>query len=173
MCEKLLCLAVRQDVKQSEEVAADSPRCRHNGGQEEEVARVVVIRIGCKFLLDCLIQSTINRLVGWLAIVAEVRLRHHVPVELMAQGSIDHNVPDASKLKIFDPEVGLFVSTAVGHTLAVGPISCLLEALLNGREDVLVSIVRGACVLLTAVQMISQTVNYEVATWACIVPVFP
>ena len=104
---------------------------------------------------------------------SEVRLRPHVPVELMPHGSIDNDVPDASKLKIFDPEVGLFASTAAGHMLAVGHISCLLEALLNGREDVLVSIVRGACVLLTAVQMISQTVNYEVATWACIVPVFP
>ena len=45
-CKEFRCLAVRQDVKQSEEVAADSPRCRHNGGQEEEVTRVVVIRIG-------------------------------------------------------------------------------------------------------------------------------
>ena len=47
--------------------------------------------------------------------------------------------------------------------LAVGHISCLLEALLNGREDVIVSIVRGACVLLAAVQMISKLVNYEIA----------
>ena len=45
-CKEFRCLAVRQDVKQSEEVAADSPRCRHNGGQEEEVTRVVVIHIG-------------------------------------------------------------------------------------------------------------------------------
>ena len=110
---------------------------------------------------------------GWLAIASEVRLRPHVPVELMAHGSIDNDVPDASKLKIFDPEVGLFVSTAVGHTLAVGPISCLLEALLNGREDVLVSIVCGACVLLAAVQVISKLVDDEIAAWACIVAVFP
>ena len=82
---------MRQDVKQSEEVAADSPRCRHNGGQEEEVARVVVIiiRIRVKFLLNRLVQSTINRLVGWLAIASEVRLRLHIPVELMAQ---DHGL---------------------------------------------------------------------------------
>ena len=110
---------------------------------------------------------------GWLAIASEVRLRLHIPVELMAQGSIDNDVPDASKLKIFNPEVGLFASTAVGHMLAVGHISSLLETLLNGREEVLVGIVRGACVLLAAVQMISKLVNDEIAAWAYIVAVFP
>ena len=164
---------MRQDVKQSEEVTADSPRGCHDGGQENEVALVVVIHIRCKFLLDCRIQSTINRLMGWLAIASEVRLRLHIPVELMAQSSIDNDVPDASKLKIFNPEVGLFASTAVGHVLAVGHISCLLEALLNGREDVLVSIVCGAGVLLAAVQVISKLVDDEIAAWACIVAVFP
>ena len=78
MCEKLLGLAVRQDVKQSEEVTADSPRGCHDGGQENEVALVVVIHIRCKFLLDCRIQSTINRLMGWLAIASEVRLRPQI-----------------------------------------------------------------------------------------------
>ena len=96
------------------EIAADSPRCRHNGGQEKEVARVVVIRIRVKLLLNRRIQSTINRLVGWLAIASEVRLRPHIPVELMAQGRIDKDVPDASKLKIFDPEVGLCVQARRG-----------------------------------------------------------
>jgi len=33
--------------------------------------------------------------------------------------------------------------------------------------------VRGACVLLTAVQVISKLVNDEIAAWACIVAVFP
>ena len=116
---------------------------------------------------------------GWLAIASEVRLRPHAPVELMAHGSIDNDVPDASKLKIFDPEVGLFASTAAGHMLAVSNISSLLETLLqklNGREDseeVLVGIVRGACMLLATVQMISKLVKYELAAWACIVAVFP
>ena len=105
--------------------------------------------------------------------MAEVRLRHHVPVELMAQGSIDHNVPDASKLKIFDPEVGLLAPTTVGHMLALGSISSLLEALLHGGEEVLVGIVRGASMLLAAVQMISKLVNDEMAAWACIIAVFP
>ena len=125
---------MRQDVKKAEEVAADSPRGRHDGGQEEEVSLIVVIRIGCKFLLDCRIQSTIDRLMGWLAIASEVRLRPHVPVELMAHGSIDNDVPDASKLKIFDPEVGLLTPTTVGHMLALSSISFLLEALLHGGE---------------------------------------
>jgi hypothetical protein len=172
MCEKLLGLAVRQDVKQSEEVTADSPRCRHNGGQEKEVARVVVIRIRVKFLLNRLIQSTINRLVGWLAIASEVRLRPHIPVELMAQGRIDNDVPDASKLKIFDPEVGLLEPATVGHMLALGNISSLLETLLNGSEEVLMGIVRGASVLLTAVQVISKLVNDEVTTWTSFMAVF-
>ena len=96
-----------------------------------------------------------------------------------AHGSIDNDVPDASKLKIFDPEVGLFATTAAGHMLAVSNISSLLETLLqklNGREDseeVLVGIVRGACMLLATVQMISKLVKYELAAWACIVAVFP
>jgi len=77
----------------------------------------------CPRALDCRIQSTIDRLMGWLAIASEVGLRPHVPVELMPHGSIDNDVPDASKLKIFDPEVGLFASTAVWHMLAVGNIS--------------------------------------------------
>ena len=63
--------------------------------------------------------------------------------------------------------------------LAVSNISSLLETLLqklNGREDseeVLVGIVRGACMLLATVQMISKLVKYELAAWACIVAVFP
>ena len=109
---------------------------------------------------------------GWLAIASEVRLRPHVPVELMAHGSIDNDVPDASKLKIFDPEVGLLAPTTVGHMLALGSISSLLEALLHGGEEVLVGIVRGAS-MLAAVQMISKLVNYEMAAWACIIDVFP
>ena len=36
-CEVIVCLAVGQYVKQTEEVAADSPGGRHDGGKEEEV----------------------------------------------------------------------------------------------------------------------------------------
>ena len=100
------------------------------------------------------------------------RLRPHIPVELMAQGSIDNDVPDASKLKIFDPEVGLLEPATVGHMLALGNISSLLETLLNGSEEVLMGIVRGASVLLTAVQVISKLVNDEVTTWTSFMAVF-
>ena len=92
-CKELLSLAVRHDVTQAEEVAAESPRRRHDGGQEKEVALVVVIRIRCELLLDRRVQSTINRL-GWLTIASEVRLCPHILVELVAHGSIDNDVPD-------------------------------------------------------------------------------
>ena len=44
-CEVVVCLAVRQYVKQTEEIAADSPGGRHDGGKEEEVAVVVVMLV--------------------------------------------------------------------------------------------------------------------------------
>lgn len=172
-CEELLSLAVRQDVKQTEEVAADSPRRRHDGGQEKEVALVVVIRIRINFLFYRRIQCTINRLMGWLTIASEVRMCHHISMELVSHGSVDNDVPDASKLKILDPEIGLLQPTTVGHLLALGSISSLLETLLHGREEVLVGVVRGASMLLAAVQMISKSVNDELAARTSIIDVFP
>ena len=57
--------------------------------------------------------------------------------------------------------------------LAIGNISCLLKTLLHGGEEVLVGVVRGASMLLAAVQMISIPVNDEMAAQASIIGVFP
>jgi hypothetical protein len=59
-CEVVVCLAVGQYVKQTEEVAADSPGGRHDGGKEEEVALVVVVLVVVKLRFD----SGIERAVG-------------------------------------------------------------------------------------------------------------
>ena len=59
-CEVVVRLAVGQYVKQTEEVAADSPGGRHDGGKEEEVALVVVVLVIVKLCFD----SGIERAVG-------------------------------------------------------------------------------------------------------------
>jgi hypothetical protein len=53
-------LAVGQYVKQTEEVAADSPGGRHDGGKEEEVALVVVVLV----IVELRFDSGIERAVG-------------------------------------------------------------------------------------------------------------
>jgi len=59
-CEVVVCLAVGQYVKQTEEVTADSPRGRHDGGKKEENALVVVVLVIVKPRFD----SCIERAVG-------------------------------------------------------------------------------------------------------------
>jgi hypothetical protein len=50
-CEVVCCLAVRQYVKQAEEVTADSPGCRRDCREEEEIALVVVVLVVVELLL--------------------------------------------------------------------------------------------------------------------------
>jgi hypothetical protein len=52
-------------------------------------------------------------------------------------------MPDSYQLKILDPEVCLFQSTAVWHVLLFGPVSRLGEQALQGCEDVLLCTLRG------------------------------
>ncbi len=59
-CEVVVRLAVGQYVKQTEEVAADSPGGRHDGGKEEEGAIVGVVLVIVKLRFD----SGIERAVG-------------------------------------------------------------------------------------------------------------
>ena len=44
-------------------------------------------------------------------------------MELVTQGHVDAEVPNACQLEILDHEVCLLESTAVGHVLAVGFVS--------------------------------------------------
>ena len=56
-CEVVCCLAVRQYVKQAEEVSADSPGGRRDCRKEEEIALVVVVLVVVELLLEGGIQS--------------------------------------------------------------------------------------------------------------------
>jgi len=59
-CEVVCCLAVRQYVKQTEKVSADSPRGRGACRGEEEIALVVVVLVVVELLLDGGIQSSVD-----------------------------------------------------------------------------------------------------------------
>jgi hypothetical protein len=53
-------LAVRQHVKQAEEVSADSPGGRRDCREEEEIALVVVVLVVVELLLNGGIQSSVD-----------------------------------------------------------------------------------------------------------------
>jgi hypothetical protein len=59
-CEVVCCLAVRQYVKQAEEVSADSPGGRRDCREEEEIALVVVVLVVVELLLNGSIQSSVD-----------------------------------------------------------------------------------------------------------------
>ena len=59
-CEVVCCLAVRQYVKQAEEVPADSPGGRHDCREEEEIAIVIVVLVVVELLLNGSIQSSVG-----------------------------------------------------------------------------------------------------------------
>ena len=59
-CEVVCCLAVRQYVKQAEEVSADSPGGRRDCREEEEIALGVVVLVAVELLLDGGIQSSVD-----------------------------------------------------------------------------------------------------------------
>ena len=59
-CEVVCCLAVRQYVKQTEKVSADSPGGRRDCREEEEIALVVVVLVVVELLLDGGIQSSVD-----------------------------------------------------------------------------------------------------------------
>ena len=87
-------------------------------------------------------------------------------MKLMAKGHIDDEVPDAGKWEILDPEIGLFQAPAVRHVLMVDGIPRLMKPCLQGGEDVLMGAVRGAIMLVTAVQMITIGVNVKTSARA-------
>ncbi len=59
-CEVVCCLALRQYVKQAEEVSADSPGGRRHCREEEEIALVVVVFVVVELLLYGGIQSSVD-----------------------------------------------------------------------------------------------------------------
>ena len=59
-CEVVCCLAVRQYVKQTEKVSADSPGGRRDCREEEEIALVLVVLVVVELLLDGGIQSSVD-----------------------------------------------------------------------------------------------------------------
>ena len=59
-CEVVCCLAVRQYVKQAEEVSADSPGGGRDCLEEEEIALVVVVLVVVELLLNGSIQSSVD-----------------------------------------------------------------------------------------------------------------
>jgi hypothetical protein len=59
-CELVRCLAVRQHVKQAEEVTADSPGGRRDCGEEKEIALVVVVLVVVELLLHGGIERSVD-----------------------------------------------------------------------------------------------------------------
>jgi hypothetical protein len=59
-CEVVCYLAVRQYVKQAEEVTADSPGGRRDCREEEEIALVVVVLVVVELLLNGDIQRSVD-----------------------------------------------------------------------------------------------------------------
>ena len=59
-CEVVCCLAVRQYVKQAEEVSADDPGGHRDCREEEEIALVVVVLVVVELLLNGGIQSSVD-----------------------------------------------------------------------------------------------------------------
>jgi hypothetical protein len=59
-CEVVCCLAMRQCVKQTEKVSADSPGGRRDCRVEEEIALVAVVLVVVELLLDGGIQSSVD-----------------------------------------------------------------------------------------------------------------
>ena len=59
-CEIVPCLAMRQYVKKTEKVSADSPRGRHDCREEQVAARVVVVLVVVELLFDGGIERTVD-----------------------------------------------------------------------------------------------------------------
>ena len=59
-CEVVCCLAVRQYVKQTEKVSADSPGGRRDCREEKEIALVVFVLVVVELLLNGGIQSSVD-----------------------------------------------------------------------------------------------------------------
>jgi hypothetical protein len=59
-CEVVCCLAVRQYVKQTKKVSADSLGGRRDCREEEEIALVVVVLVVVELLLNGGIQSSVD-----------------------------------------------------------------------------------------------------------------
>ena len=59
-CEVVCCLAVRQYVKQTEKVSADSPGGRRDCREEKEIALVVVVLVVVKLFFDGGIQNSVD-----------------------------------------------------------------------------------------------------------------
>ena len=59
-CEVVCCLAVRQYVKQTEKVSADSPEGRRDCREEKEITLVAVVLVVVELLLNGCIQSSVD-----------------------------------------------------------------------------------------------------------------
>ena len=87
----------------------------------------------------------------------------------MAKGHVYDDDADPSQREIFDPEIGLLQSAAVWYLLAIRFEARLGEYLLQCCEYVLVCACRGACMLQAGVEVVSEFVDSEAFTRACVV----